>query len=136
MNRIEAFSLSMLALCIWREARSEPDEGLIAVGCVMRERVNNPKWWGDSYLSVITKRWQFSSMTDPGDPQLGAYPREDDPVFLRCLEIAEYVMDGSLEHPAPTATHYYADYILAPNWASKGQFIKKIGRHLFFHLDS
>jgi N-acetylmuramoyl-L-alanine amidase len=133
---IEAYSLSLVALCIWREARSEPDEGMIAVGCTIRERVNSPKWWGNSYISCVTKKWQFSSMSDPSDPQLAAYPREDDPTFLRCLEIAEYVMSGEYVHPMPRSTHYYAEYIPAPGWAARAEYIGKIGRHLFFHLDS
>lgn len=141
MNGTDAYTLAMFALCLWREARSEPDDGIIAVACCIRERVNGgypgSAWWGKTYAEVITKPYQFSSMTDPNDRQLISFPKESDENFIKCLIIAESILSGDLDHPAPTATHYFADYMsVKPGWSKRATFIKHIGHHLFWHLDS
>src|SRR3990172_10413739 len=63
-----------LALAIWREARGEPQLGRTAVGYSILNRVARPSWWGRTVDEVITKKWQYSSLTDPRDKQL---PRWD-----------------------------------------------------------
>jgi len=61
---------ALLALMLWREARGESDEAKIAVAHTVVNRVAHPGWWGRTVDDVIAKKWQYSSMTDPGDPQL------------------------------------------------------------------
>jgi N-acetylmuramoyl-L-alanine amidase len=57
----------LLALAIYREARGEDLAAKIAVGCVIRNRVQHPSWYGRSWFEVITKPYQFSSF-NLGEP--------------------------------------------------------------------
>ncbi len=126
----------MLALVIWREARGEPREGQIAVGYSIMNRVARPAWWGDSVLAVCTKKWQYSSMTDPNDRQLAKWPSEADQQWQQAMSIARGVYDKELPNPAPGADSYFADTILPPKWAAPEKFVVKIGHHEFYDLDS
>jgi spore germination cell wall hydrolase CwlJ-like protein len=128
--------VSFLALVLWRECRGEPHLGKIAVAHSIMNRVKRPAWWGDSVLAVVTKKWQYSSMTDPKDRQLVMWPADGDKQWQDCLSIAMGVYSGNLDNPAPGADSYYADTIPAPNWAEPKKFVVKIGHHSFFDLDS
>ena len=125
----------LLALCIWRESRGEPYEGQLAVAHCVRNRVLNPKWWGSSYYSVVTKKWQFSSMTDPRDRQLTMFPDPGDERWHTARMIAANVMEGLSSHPMPGADSYYADYIDPPKWATDDKRVGVIGHHVFYNID-
>lgn len=124
-----------MALCVLREAATESRKGKLAVACCIMNRVRHPKWWGNDIYSVVTARWQFSSITDPNDKQLTKFPRWDDPSFQECLHIADEVIHDLVEHPFPGADSYFADYIPTPNWATPDKFLGKEGHHLFYNID-
>jgi spore germination cell wall hydrolase CwlJ-like protein len=131
----KAYQEIMLALLIWREARSEPYAGQVAVACTVRDRVVHPKWWGNDYISVITKKWQYSSIAAPNDQQLILYPQAGDEKFKVCLGVASGVIAGILKHPMPSSDSYYATYIPAPDWATPDKLVGKIGQHNFYNID-
>lgn len=131
----KAYQLTLLALVIWREARGSGAQAMTAVGCSIRNRVTRPTWWGKDYISVITKKWQYSSIAAPGDPQLITYPQPGDAAFEQALQIAEWVISGTANNPFPGADSYYDDSIPPPKWATKDTFIGKLGRLNFHNLD-
>jgi hypothetical protein len=58
---------AILALTLYGEARGEPIEGIIAVGCVIRNRVNDTKKrWPNTYRGVCLQPWQFSALNVTG----------------------------------------------------------------------
>lgn len=130
----------LLALTTWREARGEPRPGKIAVAYTVMNRVAHPKWWGMTVAEVIFKKWQYSSMTDPNDPQLKLLPTPYDAQgfyeWVDCLRVARDVYEKSIANPAPGADSYFADYIPTPKWADPKKFVVKIGHHSFYDLDS
>ena len=67
-------NIFMLALAIYREARGEDMAGKIAVGCVIRNRVLHPSWYGRTWFECITKPYQFSSfnLSDPNSIVFGS----------------------------------------------------------------
>lgn len=131
-----------LAFVLWREARSEPRDGKIALVWSIMNRVSHPKWWGQDIVSVVLKPWQYSSMTDPHDPQLVKYPGNDD-AWATCLDVAMGVYDGRYPNPVPTADSYYAISMEAegqpgaPRWATdpRVRFVAQIANHKFFDTD-
>lgn len=123
-----------LAFVLWREARAESRAGQIALVFSILNRVENPKWWGRDVPSVVTKKWQYSSLTDPNDKQLVLYPVFDQ-VWLECLSAATAVYDGQVMNPVPGADSYYATYIPKPYWAKDDQFVAQIGAHRFYNTD-
>jgi N-acetylmuramoyl-L-alanine amidase len=132
---IKAYQLVLLALVIWREARGAGFKAMIAVGYSIMNRVKKPSWWGNSLVSVITKKWQYSSMAAPNDPQLILYPQENDGTFAQCLEIAQWIINGNVDNPVVGADSYYDDSISAPKWATKDCFVAKIANLNFYNVD-
>jgi len=124
-----------LALVVWREARGEGQDSMAAVAWSIVNRVLNPKWWGASVQTVITKKWQYSSMTDPHDAQLTTWPSDTDPTWALSLDLAQRVLNGSIRNPVAGADSYYDTSIPPPNWADPQKFVAQIGRIRFYNLD-
>jgi len=124
-----------LGLVTWREARGEGASCMTAVAQSIMNRVNSPKWWGTSVSSVVTKKWQYSSMTDPRDQQLTTWPQDGDPEWECAMCIARDVIAGSAANPAPGADSYYDISIPPPNWADPTKFVAQVGRIRFYNLD-
>src|SRR5271163_654566 len=103
MNSADQF---MLALCLWREARGVGNSGMVAVACVLRNRVARNK---SSYYAEVVKPWQFSSITAKNDPQLGLYPSSSDSSYQLAQKIVASLSDSSLEDTTEGATLYYDD---------------------------
>ncbi len=125
---------TFLALCLWREARGETAAVQAGVVHVILNRVKRPSWWGRDLMSVIFKRWQFSSLTDPKDRQLTTWPTAVDKSWQQCLQIAHAASAGTLFNPVAGADHYYDISIPAPPWAETGRFVSQIGRIRFYDL--
>lgn len=129
----------VLALVLWREARGEGAEGMRAVAHVIRNRVEAtdlPDQWED----VIQKKWQFSSMTAPGDSQLVAWPKQPDPVFEQAMQIAAAVYAGT-DIDVTGGAHFYANLAAVPAnssfWKIAADKVNhpitaKIGHHTFY----
>lgn len=118
-----------LALVAWREARGEGNVGMRAVMCVVRNRVNSGM--GD-WDHVITKRWQFSSMTAPNDPMLVQWPDSPDPQFEAALQMSDGIFDGSTQDITGGATFYFNPHVVLPTWAATMQKVISIGNHDFY----
>jgi N-acetylmuramoyl-L-alanine amidase len=115
-----------LALVTWREARGEGRECMTAVAHSVMNRVENPKWWGKDVTSVVTKKWQYSSMTDPKDRQLTTWPGLD-PWWDMAL--------SKIGNPVPGADSYFDISIPNPVWATADKFVAQIGRIKFYNMD-
>jgi spore germination cell wall hydrolase CwlJ-like protein len=85
-------------------------------------------------MEVLFKRWQYSSLTDPRDPQLTTWPK-DDPVWGQCLYVADGVLNGVFSNPVPGADSYHDISIPAPAWATPEMFVKQIGKLRFYNVD-
>lgn len=124
----------MLALVVWREARGETPEAQFAVACSILNRVKRPSWWGHDLLGVLGKKWQYSSMAAPNDPQLILWPQIDGS-WCEALSIARAALNESEPNPVPGADSYYDDSISAPAWTKAARFVQKIGRLNFYDTD-
>lgn len=134
------YSITMIALTLWREARNQTIPARVAVAHTIKNRIDHPGWWGNDWVSVITKKWQYSSVTDPNDPQLTNWPSVNDKEFLECLDIAVDVFTGKSKSPLPGIDSYYDDSLQGdkrPKWAKEHpeRFKGKIGRLNFYNMD-
>jgi spore germination cell wall hydrolase CwlJ-like protein len=132
-GQIEPFTDTfMLALAIYREARGEDLTGKIAAGCVIRNRVQHPGWYGRNWFDVITKPYQFSSF-NPGDRNSAVFGSAADRAWQDSIAAALRVMGGE---PDPTGgAAFYFDQTLAnnpPKWASIYVHTTDIGAFHFF----
>ncbi|MBD8623098.1 cell wall hydrolase [Pseudomonas sp. CFBP 13727] len=128
----------VVARTLWGEARGEGIAGQIAVAWVIRNRVHdaNPRsWWGEGYIGVCHKSWQFSCW-NPGDPNYpylsGARPIPQ-AQWAQALVVAEQVIAGRTADPTDGATHYHALRLSPPPaWAAGATRTLVLGGHAFF----
>lgn len=142
LNKEQAWEFCLFALTIWREARGEPYKGKLGVAWAIRNRVLKPgqQWWGNDWEEVILKRWQFSAISDPGDPNIKLLPGapQTDPAWAECLTIAEDVYANHVADPTGGSTHYHAVWMRGdekPKWALSAQLKVQLGNHLFYIAD-
>ena len=121
----------MLALTAWREARGEPDPHT-SMRAVMHVIANRVRAGQGDWDHVITKKWQFSSMTATGDPELVLWPDSPDTQFEDAMNTAELVLDGTYGDITGGATFYFNPNIVKPDWASHFEKTCSIGHHDFY----
>jgi N-acetylmuramoyl-L-alanine amidase len=117
------------ALCAWREARGEGQDGIRAVIHVI---ANRSKERGMNWAQIVYQSLQFSSMTYPHDPQLCAVPRPMDISFPNCYQLADLIYADRDEDLTMGATFYYATSIPPPEWAAGMIFTVQIGSQKFY----
>lgn len=103
------YEKALLAIVIFREARSDGVDGMAAVGSVVANRVK--AGWG-SWASVITKRNQFSSISVIGDSQTVVYPGDDVMLF----NLAESIYFGDIPDPTKGSLYYANEANVTSQW--------------------
>jgi N-acetylmuramoyl-L-alanine amidase len=135
--------LDTVARTVWGEARNQGFAGQVAIGHVIRNRVEmdlhndgKPDWWGEGYSAVCLKKWQFSCW-NANDPN-SAYLRGEKKIPSLELETAaRAAVAASLDEavdPTHGATHYYNPKAVTktPDWVAGATFCGQIGAHLFY----
>lgn len=139
MNSVQMYEFILLALCIWREARGESVQTKQAVAWSIRNRVQNPGWWGTGWAGIILQPYQYSSF-NRNDPNAAKLPIPKDPSWEDSLEVAQMIYtsgaDAQLPDPTGGATSYF-DLSLdhnPPSWAIDGGMVKTcdVGRLHFY----
>ena len=124
------------ALLLWREARGEDFQTKRAVACSIRNRVEHPSWWGQGWCGIMFKKWQYSSMTAPNDPNLVKFPQANDTSWIASMDVADEVYNGPMVDSANGATHYFDKSLdeNPPAWikAANMEFIMDSGNFHFY----
>lgn len=128
----------ILARAIWGETRGISREVKVAVAWSIKNRVGSLAKW-DNYHNTILDKKQYSCFWEesPKDANLKALrsPLKNQDNYEKWGEvygIVGQVMKGEIQDPINGANHYYDDSIGAPFWATKDNFVIKIG-NIFFH---
>ena len=114
-----ANNVKCLAEVIYRESRGEPRLGKFAVGLVVMNRVNHPKY-PKTVCKVVFQPQQFSWVS--------TFTTFKAPEEFR--QIAKEILAGNHDLHDFNATHFHARYV-APKW----QHLKRtlvIGNHIFY----
>jgi len=114
----------ILARALFGEARNTlvPDEARIAIGWVIRNRVESMKW-DNTYWEVITKPIQFSSfnLDDPNrkfiENPLFKDSEIDKTAWLHAYKLSSGILNGEISDLTLGANHYYDNSIGTPPWA-------------------
>lgn len=121
-----------LVTALYFEARSEPDDGQIAVGQVIMNRVKSPDY-PDTICGVVYQGSQRNtgcqfSFTCDGKPDRPESQAEWD----RSVRLANLVLEGKVWLPRiGNSTHYHANYV-RPTWRREMNRTNKVGRHIFY----
>lgn len=122
-----------LARLIFSEAANESSLGKVAVGWVVRNRVENERF-PNTYQGVIFQSWQFSGVNSAlweKTYQIDKMTYFEKTVWQECIEIADKVIKGTIADPTGGADHYYNPSLVSPYWAKKMTITRTIGNHLF-----
>lgn len=125
-------ALHCLTEAIYYEAANESLAGQRAVAQVILNRVAHPAY-PSSVCGVVYQGWsepvcQFSYTCD------GSLARRPlDRLWRRSAAVAAAALNGHVEKPVGTATHYHADYVL-PYWAYRLEKVYVEGRHIFYRF--
>jgi hypothetical protein len=129
--------LTLLELCVWREARGEGFDGKRGVAHVVRNRVyGGVHWWGRDWHSVILHPWQFSSF-NASDPNSNQWPGDADPSWAECCAASIPIYNGTDEDLTLGATFYFDVSIDWPaSWGPQANYENtlNLGRLRFWKL--
>lgn len=140
-TNINEIAADVLARTLWGEARGEGANGMLAVACVILNRValaaampGGKYWWGNNIVHVCQKPYQFScwNRCDPNFQKLQAV-NETDPDFEVALRIARLAVSGKLQDEVNGATHYCAAGT-NPYWAKSEMPVCTVGHHIFYNM--
>jgi len=138
----------ILTLTLWGEARGEGVLGQIAVGCVVRNRVDDGRW-GRSYADVCLAPWQFSTWRPEGGTAnyeaVLAHAKHmaeqsvipEDAMLRQCAWVAHGIIGGWIADVTRDATHYYSPAAMqpkgsVPKWAINQVPCAALSNHVFF----
>lgn len=136
----------VLTLTLFGEARGEPIAGLVAVGCVIRNRLHNSNKY-KSYKDVCFAPKQFScwNESDTNYPILIELAQNmiigmvgKDPAYRRCLLVASGIIDWSLNDETKSSSYYITTDLFNSNdrpiWAKNPIHPIELGHHTFFDV--
>ncbi len=133
-----------VALTIFGEARGEGVTGMMAVGCVIRNRAKHRRvtWWGKGWRGVCLHPFQFSVWNE-GDPNRGlllaiadGQPVPNGPMSVAlatAMSVAVDLIDGKLPDVTKGADHYHT-LDVRPAWKDDKKVVARIGAHIFYRL--
>ena len=134
-----------VAKTIYGEARGDGIRGMLAVACVIRNRVQHPRvrWWGTGWKGVCLAPFQFSCWNDNDPnrkilnsiPEFGPWPAS----FVAAREIAREFVDPPSEpdEPWPDITRgsdHYHGVMANPYWTKGRTVTAMFGTHIFYRL--
>jgi len=123
-----AESIYWLTLCIYHEARGEPEEGQEAVAHVILTRSMQRQ---KTIREVIQEPYQFSWYSD-GKPD----DIKDHDIFVICMRSAMRALDCRLGgRTMDGIDHYHAVYV-SPSWAKRMTKVMRVGDHIFYNSRS
>lgn len=124
-----------LALNIYHEARSEPAQGQFAVAHVTMNRAQGDQ---RKVCETVVARKQFSwtnKLLAKKSESRYQLKKAGVPKDARAWALAKHIARTTIEYK-PTdftqgATHYHTTKI-KPRWASSMQYVRRVGRHVFY----
>lgn len=136
----------IVGLTLVGEARNQPIEGIVAVGCVIRNRLHsNPNKY-KNYQSVCLEPLQFSCWND-NDPnkilldelklKLASGQEITDIHLRQCFFVAKGIVDWSIIDNTHRALYYMTTKLLntnPPKWSLKRTNERIKGDHTFFNV--
>ena len=123
--------INITTLTMRGEARNQGNQGMIAVGCVIRNRVNKGGY-GEGYIGVCLEPKQFSCWNQ-NDPNLKYMESltEEDVGFQAALPLAMGIINDDISDITAGALNYYSGQAV-PYWATGKIPCAIIGAFKFF----
>ena len=124
---------ALAVITIWQEARNEPQEGMMAVGEVIRNRMKLKYSSDGTVAGTVLRPLQFSGWNAKDPSRVKSLKIDDDDATVKkCL--AAWLLSEQSNH-AKGAVLYYAPAVVSmPDWAKPevAQKVAEIGGHIFY----
>ena len=132
-----ALEIDVFARTIDGEAEGCGARGMTAVGCVMWNRVQHPRWWGQDIVSVCRDPWQFSCWNPgPDCERIKRLNEVTDNWFSIAIGIAQLIASGKQSDITGGADSYYAKSMTdPPSWAARAVQTYEDEWHRFFRVE-
>ncbi|MFO1035411.1 MAG: cell wall hydrolase [Geminicoccaceae bacterium] len=117
-------SLNLMALNMYQEAGGEGDEGMLAVGWVVLNRVADPSY-PKTIEGVISQGCQFSWRCDGRSDA----PRSEQR-WRRALDLARTMLEAPPPDPTGGAISFHNTFV-SPDWHGLRRTVQ-IGNHVFY----
>jgi spore germination cell wall hydrolase CwlJ-like protein len=133
---IDVVDAHWMALTMWGEGRSEGEDGMRAVGHVIRNRWLAKR--GGFVTDTVSQAWQFSAWNE-GDPNRTAMldidalqpGTRDHRLWLSAKSLSAEILSGRSVDPTGGALFYHTTAV-RPAWSQGLAPVAQIGSHLFF----
>ena len=132
-----------MALCVWKEARGEGQDGMRAVAHVIKNRVGTAGFPPNLH-EVIMQKNAFTSMSVASDPEFNLIPPTGDTQFAYCTALCPSVLTGDdlditddahyYENAAAATSGWFARVIAGPDgYGTEGHSLTAhIGKQNFY----
>lgn len=121
---------SCLAVAIFFEARDQSIDGQMAVGEVVINRVEDPRW-PDDICGVVNQSKQFSFTHDGKHDDPTRHTNHDDVIaWETAQQVADDLMAG--ERIFTTEVNHYHTLSVSPRWRHRYQVEGQIQDHIFY----
>jgi N-acetylmuramoyl-L-alanine amidase len=124
----------LLLALIMGEAEGESIVGKLAVGCVVRNRLDDPRW-PNTWAGVMLQKYQFSCFLESYF-RPGILRHDWQNIAWREAKLAAHgIMHGYCRDITHGANHYHARWMKRlPKWAKSVSPVAEIGNHRFYAL--
>ena len=134
---------NVVALTLFGEVRNEPIEGIVAVACVIRNRVRT-QYRGQTYRQCCLAPWQFSCWKVEGGKanhealmilarELVGGQTPKDRAFAECDYVAQGVLSDTFRDRVGRCRHYHTSAMKPrPEWAIGKTPAYEVSSHLFY----
>lgn len=129
-TKTQVKEIDCLALNIYREARGEPHEGIVAVAFVTINRTKSSNF-PSTVCEVVKQKnkstCQFSWYCMKGLPIVNPYNYE----YIKKIATLVYANSDKMKDPTRGALFYHANYV-KPRWSLRMKKTVAIGKHIFY----
>jgi len=110
----------LLTSLIFLKARNDIKQAKIGIGCVIRNRVNNPRWWGRSYKQVtlpLTDHFRLSQE----EKDLVFYPVRNNinEKWDECYLISKGILNNLIPDNTFNSDYFFTKSEKLPGWLNR-----------------
>lgn len=125
-HRISHNDMLAFATTLWRLGANEPEIGVMALGCAIRNRLEA----GDAFNGACLERL----CAELCDDRARSTPREpdfSDPAFRQSFALGCRILNDEFADPTAGATHFHRHDEL-PAWASQREPLALLGSRFYY----
>jgi spore germination cell wall hydrolase CwlJ-like protein len=107
----------LLASLIFLKSRDEIKQAKIGVGCTVRNRVNNPRWWGRNYRQVIVPLLDLYVLSEQKkDLVLNPIKNDVNEKWDNCYLVAKGILNNTIQDITFNSDYFFLSTEKLPSW--------------------